>query len=659
MSDRQEEFSKNLDDFVDEFKQKLNLNQLIEWVDWVAQFDASELKSSLKSDLKSEVKTQINVSSRPISSIPRRSNIPSNRKVANSSPSYSTSPINVETVKSPVKSSEANDYQPSSTKVTEIVGGLGETLKQLQNLVEIPLKHPEILQKFGIEPPIGILLVGAPGTGKTLTARSLAQTLGVNFISIVATEIMSKYYGEAEAKLRELFQKAAASKPCLIFIDEIDALMPNRDRVEGEVEKRIVAQMLGLMDGFKQNSGIIILAATNRPDALDPALRRPGRFDREIIFSVPDAAARAEILAIHSRNMPLASDVDLVAIAQNAHGFVGADIKGLCQTAAYIALDRQVPHLNLNSESPINALENLLEKAQVRQADFETALQKVKPSVLRSLSLESPQVQWSEIGGLELIKQNLQEAVSGCLSNPELYTHLKARPPKGILLTGAPGTGKTMLAKAIATESKANFITITASELLSKWVGATEQAIKELFNQAKQAKPCVIFIDEIDTIATIRGSNQGDSGIGDRLIGQLLTELDGITATAGILVVAATNRPEFIDPALLRSGRLELHIKIGLPDLTARKQILKIHNCDRPHASSLDLDKWAMSTEGWNGADLAFLSNRAAVSAIGRHQFELSTDPNLPINSLEITSEDFEQAYRELNQQKQSIKTKA
>lgn len=666
MDDLQDEFSRNLSEslaenlseFMDEFKQKLNLNQLIEWVDGASQFDASELKSRLKS----EIKTQVSVSSRPLSSMPRRSSIP--RKVGNNSGNFAgdrpTSPINVEG-KSPDKSNinveaknETSDNEPSNHKVSETVGGLGETLKQLQNLVEIPLKHPEILQKLGIEPPKGILLIGAPGTGKTLTARSLAQNLGVNFIAIVATEIMSKYYGEAEAKLRELFQKATTSKPCLVFIDEIDALMPNRDRVEGEVEKRVVAQMLGLMDGFKQNSGIIILAATNRPDALDPALRRPGRFDREIVFPIPNAAARAEIFTIHTRNMPLAGDVDLIAIANNAHGFVGADIKGLCQTAAYIALDRQIPSLDLipetSSAQSVDRSQDLIAKLQVRQADFETALQKVKPSVLRSLSLESPQVRWSEIGGLESVKQNLQEAVSGCLSNPELYTHLKARSPKGILLTGAPGTGKTLLAKAIATASKANFIAITASDLISKWVGATEQAIKELFTQAKQAKPCVIFIDEIDTIVAIRGSNQGDSGIGDRLIGQLLTELDGITATEGILMVAATNRPESIDPALLRSGRLELHIAIGLPDLTARKEILKIHNCDRPCAS-VDLDYWSVLTEGWNGADLAFLSNRAAVSAIRRHQFELGTNPNLSINNLEITTADFERAYQELNKQ--------
>jgi transitional endoplasmic reticulum ATPase len=647
MSDRQENSSNNRDrdlgldslveGFIDELKQKLNLDQLTNWAE--EKLDRDDLK------------TEVRFATRSLSSIPRRGNIPR-------PPSqYSNSSINIESPSIPNRKPERSPQTPenlaqntfldrkdevSKTKINDLVGGLGATLAQLKNLVEIPLKHPEILQKLGIEPPKGILLVGAPGTGKTLTARSLAETLGVNFIAIVATEIISKYYGEAEAKLRELFQKAVAAKPCLIFIDEIDALMPNRDRVEGEVEKRVVAQMLGLMDGFKDNAGVIILAATNRPDALDPALRRPGRFDREVIFSVPDAAARSEILAIHSRNMPLASDVDLTEISSIAHGFVGADIKGLCQTAAYIALDRQVTDLKAITPNSFEAL-------QVLQADFMEALKKVKPAVLRSLTLESPQVKWAEIGGLESVKHNLQEAVSGYLSDPELYNYVKARPPRGILLAGSPGTGKTLLAKAIATEAKANFIAIAASELLSKWVGASEQAIKELFTQARQAQPCVIFIDEIDTIAPARGSNQNDSGISDRLIGQMLTELDGIGSAEGILVVAATNRPDSIDPALLRSGRIELHITIDLPDLAARTQILAIHNTDRPCASDLDLARWAVLTEGWNGADLALLSNRAAIFAIRRHQLEVKTNPSLTFSSLQITTADFAQASQELD----------
>ncbi len=614
MSDRQDEFSKNLDNLVDEFKQKLNLNQLIDWADWVSQFDPAD------PELKSEVKTHVSV--RSLSSIPPRGNIPRQARASGSPATAST--INVE---SP---------QPNPTQTMhETVGGLGETLKQLRNLVEIPLKHPEILEKLGIEPPRGVLLVGAPGTGKTLTARSLAQTLGVNYIALVAPEIISKYYGEAEAKLREVFAQAAKSQPCLIFIDEIDALMPNRASVEGEVEKRVVAQMLGLMDGFGKNHGVIVLAATNLPDALDPALRRPGRFDREIMFPLPDQAARREILAIHTRSMPLAPDLNLEAIADLAHGFVGADLKGLCQAAAYQALQRQVTDLGA-----------VPEYLQISKADFDFALTKVKPAVLRSLALESPQVQWSEIGGLAQIKQNLQEAVSGSFGHPALYAHAKAVAPKGILLSGAPGTGKTLLAKAIATEGKANFIAIAAPELLSKWVGGSEQAIRQLFTQARQAAPCVIFIDEIDTLAPARGTYQGDSGVSDRAIGQLLTELDGMKSSAGILLVAATNRKESIDPALLRSGRLELHITVELPDLTGRKDILTIHNSDRPLAPDLDLDKWASLTTGCNGADLAFLSNRAAIFAIRRHH------PSQPTANLQITNADFDKALTELNQQR-------
>ncbi len=652
-----------IEGFIDDLKQKLNLDQLANWAEQKIE----------QGDLKGDLRTEVRFSSRALSSIPRRTSRQNPYSTSNSSsdsssfkvespdfnsPNSKTDPKaeatkkdsgNANSGQNPDQNSGQNSGKNSEQKpdqklkLDELVGGLSSTLAELQNLVEIPLKHPEIMQKLGIDPPKGILLVGAPGTGKTLTARSLAQTLGVNYISIVATEIMSKYYGEAEAKLRELFQKAAASKPCLIFIDEIDALMPNRAKVEGEVEKRVVAQMLGLMDGFKSNSGVIILAATNRPDAIDPALRRPGRFDREIIFSVPNVAARAEILAIHTRKMPLAPDVDLKALAEITHGFVGADIKGLCQSAAYIALDRQVTDLK-----------SIPETLLVQQADLMAALQKIKPAVLRSLILESPQVQWSEIGGLESVKQNLQEAVSGQLGNPELYAYLKARPPKGVLLSGAPGTGKTLLAKAIATEAKANFIAVAASELLSKWVGASEQGIKELFAQAKQAKPCVIFIDEIDTLAPARGSNQGDSGISDRLIGQMLTELDGIGTSTGILLVAATNRPESIDPALLRSGRIELHISVNLPDLAARHQILEIHNQDRPCDIDVDLAHWAILSEGWNGADLAFLSNRAAIFAIRRHQTELGKNPDLTLKNLQIKAADFEQARQELNRQKDS-----
>jgi transitional endoplasmic reticulum ATPase len=599
-----------LESLISEVQQLLNFEQL------------ENLAKKLEHSEQVQVSTQ--VTRRSLSNIPRRT-VPSSKPSTPSNPEFLVTPP-------PVPNSSV---KPQS--MPELVGGLESVLAQLRDLVEIPLKRPDILEKLGLEPPKGVLLVGAPGTGKTLTARSLSQTLGVNYLAVVAPELIGKYYGEAEARLRELFEKAAKSAPCLLFIDEIDALVPNRAKVEGEVEKRLVAQLLGLMDGFTGMKGVIVLAATNRPDTLDPALRRPGRFDREIHFPVPDPQARREILAIHTASMPLAEDVDLVAIADRAHGYVGADLKGLCQTAAFQALKSQVTDL---SQVP----ENL----QVSQADFEWALQQVKPAVLRSLVIQSPQVLWSEIGGLESVKQNLQEAIAGVMLHPELYQHTGAQAAKGILLCGAPGTGKTLLAKAVATEAKANFIAIDGAELISKWVGESELAIRQLFVQARQASPCVIFIDEIDTLAPARGTYGGDRGVSDRVIGQLLTEIDGIRSNQNLIVIAATNRKESIDPALIRSGRIELHIFLDLPDRASRRAILAVHNRDRPLAADLDLDYWADRTENCSGADLAFLSNRAAIFAIRRHQLEISLEGDKAIADLRISQSDFEQALIEI-----------
>ncbi len=609
---------------VDDVKQLLNLDQLIDL--------AQKLDEKQKSG---EIHTEVNVTSRPLSSIPRRSNIPR-------SPRAATATGGDREVSSPdvVKPEPPKDNSPNEKPpaIAELVGGLGDTLAQLRDLVEIPLKRPDVLAKLGLEPPKGVLLVGPPGTGKTLTARSLANVLGVNYIAIVGPEIISKYYGEAETRLRQVFEKAVKSAPCLIFIDEIDALVPNRANVEGEVEKRLVAQLLGLMDGFAETKGVIVLAATNRPDAVDPALRRPGRFDREIIFPIPDRKARREILEIHTRSMPLTSDVDLEDIADRAYGYVGADIKGLCQVAATNALRRQV-----------TSVADIPDNLDVNRDDFEFALKQVQPAVLRSLQIQVPKVQWSEIGGLTKVKQTLQEAVAGALVDPALYAHTHAKAPRGVLLYGPPGTGKTLLAKAIATQAQANFISVAGSELLTKWVGASEQSIRQLFAQARQASPCVIFIDEIDTLAPARGSYQGDSGVSDRVIGQLLTELDGLQSAEGLLVIGATNRRESIDPALLRSGRIELHMMVDLPDRDSRSSILEVHNRDRPLAIDLNLSIWADHTDNWNGADLAFLSNRAAIFAIRRHQRDES---NL-LENLRITNEDFEQAFAELVEQRE------
>ena len=625
MSNDQGNFSfkvEGLESLVDEVKQLLNFEQLIDL--------AQKLEEKQQSG---EMRTSVNVTSRPLTSIPRRGNIPRSPATASGGDREVTSPDVQKPDISKSNQSNPSNQSMAPVAIADLVGGLGDTLAQLRDLVEIPLKRPDILAKLGLEPTKGVLLVGASGTGKTLTARSLANVLGVNYIAIVGPEIISKYYGEAETRLRQVFEKAEKSAPCLIFIDEIDALVPNRANVEGEVEKRLVAQMLGLMDGFTPTKGVIVLAATNRPDAIDPALRRPGRFDREIVFPIPDRFARREILEIHTRSMPLTSDVNLDDISDRAHGYVGADLKGLCQVAATNALRRQV-----------SSLDNIPDSLDVNLEDFEFALKQVQPAVLRSLQIQVPKVQWAEIGGLTKVKQTLQEAVAGALIDPALYAHTGAKATRGVLLYGPPGTGKTLLAKAIATQAQANFIAVAGSELLTKWVGASEQSIRQLFAQARQAAPCVIFIDEIDTLAPARGSYQGDSGVSDRVIGQLLTELDGLQSAEGLLVIGATNRREAIDPALLRSGRIELHMIVDLPDQDSRNSILAVHNRDRPLANSLKLENWAERTQDWNGADLAFLSNRAAIFAIRRHQLDES---NL-LENLQIMTEDFEQAFAEI-----------
>ena len=517
------------------------------------------------------------------------------------------------------------------------IGGLTEVLRELRELVELPLKRPELLARLGLEPTTGVLLVGPPGTGKTLTARALAKELDVHCIAIVGPEVMGKYYGEAEARLRSLFQKAARSAPCIVFIDEIDSLAPDRAKVEGEVEKRVVAQLLSLMDGFARTRGVIVLAATNRPDHLDPALRRPGRFDREVQFRVPDRAGRLEILTIMTRAMPLDRSVDLPAIADLSIGMVGADLKALCQKAAYTALRRLLPAL----DGP------LPQRMTVTQADFLQALKHIKPAVLRSVEIEAPKVGWDDIGGLETVKQTLQEAVEGALLYPELYQRTKAKAPRGILLWGPPGTGKTLLAKAVAAQARANFIAVNGPELLSKWVGASEQAVRELFTKARQAAPCVVFMDEIDSLAPARGSFQTDAGVSDRVVGQLLTELDGLHECPNVLLVGATNRPEALDPALLRAGRLDLQIKVDLPDRDSRFGILQVHNHDRP-LTDVDLAYWAIQTEGWNGADLALLSNQAALAAVRRHRAAGNPDPD----TIQITTADFTIAFQRLVSQR-------
>lgn len=584
---------------------------------------------------KGELKTQVHINSRPLSSIPRPGNIPR--------PSASSAEPTVE----PTVEATVEPPLPEPTFSLQDVGGLGDVIRELRELVEIPLKRPDLLAKLGLEPIRGVLLVGPPGTGKTLTARAIAQELGVNHIAIAGPEIMGKYYGEAETRLRGVFEKAAKSSPCIVFIDEIDSLAPDRAKVEGEVEKRVVAQLLTLMDGFAQTNGVIVLAATNRPDHLDSALRRPGRFDREVQYRVPDRHGRLEILTIQTKAMPL-QGVDLNAIADLTVGMVGADLKAVTQKAAYSALRRQVPSLS----------DPLPETMIIEQADFLQALKEVKPSVLRSVEVELPNVPWDQIGGLEAIKATLQEAVEGALLYPELYAQTGAKAPRGILLWGPPGTGKTLLAKAVASQARANFIAVNGPELLNRWVGAAEQEVRDLFAKARQASPCVVFLDEIDTLAPMRGKFTGDSGISDRVVGQLLTELDGLESGGNILLIGATNRPDALDSALLRAGRLDLQLKVDLPDATSRLQILQVHNSDRP-LEAVDLESWAAQTEGWNGADLALLSNQAALQAVRRYRLAQSATLKEPQGlsdpaSLRITIDDFTAAYQVLASQRQA-----
>lgn len=603
-----------------------------------------ELAKTLEEKIdKGEIKTEMQFNTRPLSNIPRSGGIPRPGGIprsGNPGSDIGTSRIRTQ----PPSDSSSGDVGGDSDSVTppedaslKDIGGLGEVLKELKELIAIPLKRPDLLAKLGLEPTRGVLLVGPPGTGKTLTARALAEELGVNYIALVGPEVISKYYGEAEQRLRGIFEKAAKNAPCIVFIDEIDSLAPDRSKVEGEVEKRLVAQLLSLMDGFAQTQGVIVLAATNRPDHLDPALRRPGRFDREVQFRVPDRNGRLEILQILTRSMPLDESVCLDVIADSAVGFVGSDLKAVCQKAAYSALRRQVP-----------SIESIIpDQMTVCQSDFLQALKEVKPAVLRSVEVESPDVAWDDIGGLENIKQTLQESVDGALLHPELYSQTKAQAPKGILLWGPPGTGKTLLAKAVASQARANFICVNGPELLSKWVGASEQAVRELFSKARQAAPCVVFIDEIDTLAPARGRFSGDSGVSDRVVGQLLTELDGLQVGATILVIAATNRPDTLDPALMRAGRLDLQLKVDLPEQNSRLAILQVHNQDRP-LQDVDLVAWAQATEGWNGADLALLCNQAALEAVRRYRREGMTNPI----GIKITSDDFNHAYQVLVEQR-------
>lgn len=494
----------------------------------------------------------------------------------------------------------------------EDIGGLSKETQRIREMIELPLKYPQVFERLGIEPPKGVLLYGPPGTGKTLIARAVAGETDAHFIAVNGPEVIHKFYGESEAKLRSIFEEAERKAPSIIFLDEIDAIAPKRESVLGEVEKRVVAQLLAVMDGLASRGRVIVIGATNIPNVLDPALRRPGRFDREISIGIPNQKGRREILEIHSRGMPLANDVNLERLAEITHGFVGADIGALCREAAMIALRKILPEIDFNLD--LLPYEKLLE-LEITMENFLEALKEIEPSAIREVSVEIPRVRWEEVGGLDRVKQELIEAIEWPLKFPQLFEHARTRPPKGILIHGSPGTGKTLLAKAIATESEVNFISVKGPALLSKWVGESEKGIREVFKKARQASPCILFFDEIDAIAPARGTEEG-SHVAERVISQLLTEMDGLEELREVVVLAATNRLDIIDPALLRTGRFDLLIKLPIPDEKARLEIFQVHTRGKPLKEDVDLAYLTQQAEGCVGADIEWICRKASMLAI-------------------------------------------
>jgi len=522
---------------------------------------------------------------------------------------------------------------PSRTTYEDI-GGLDEEIKRIREMVELPLRHPEIFQRLGIDPPKGVLLHGPPGCGKTLLARAVANESDANFYAINGPEVMSKFYGESEARMRKMFEDAEKNAPSILFIDEIDAIAPKRGEVTGEVERRVVAQLLASMDGLKGRGNVIVIGATNRPDALDPALRRPGRFDREIEIGIPDRAGRLEILQIHTRGMPLAEDISLQRIAEITHGYTGADLAALCREAAMKALRRYLPRIDLEEK---RIPHEVLDQMEVTNEDILDAFREVTPTAMREVFIETPNVHWDDVGGLEKVKQNLREAVEWPLKKPEMFTRLGITPPKGILLYGPPGCGKTLLARAVATESEANFISVRGPEVFSKWVGESEKAIREIFRKARMAAPAIIFFDEFDSLVPRRGAGISDSRVTERVISQLLTEIDGLLTLQNVLVLAATNRPDIIDPAVLRPGRFDRRVYVPPPDEEARLKILQIKTKDMPLDSSLDLTALARRMAGYSGADIDSICREAALNALRKD-----------VNVEAVTLADFEAAMSEI-----------
>jgi transitional endoplasmic reticulum ATPase len=529
----------------------------------------------------------------------------------------------------------------------EDIGGLRDEVTKVREMIELPLRHPELFRRLGVEAPKGVILHGPPGTGKTLLAKAVANETNANFYTIGGPEIMSKFYGESEERLRNVFQEAQKNAPSIIFIDELDSIAPKREEVSGEVERRIVAQLLSLMDGLKARGKVVVIGATNRVNAIDPALRRPGRFDREIELGVPDRDGRLDILQIHTRGMPLEKDVNLERLADITHGFVGADLHALAKEAAIRALRRILPEIDLSAES-IPA--DILNKIIVKMQDFIDVVNEMEPSAMREVFVEVPDVKWEDIGGLETIKQELREAVEWPLKYQGMFAYADATPPKGILLYGPPGTGKTLMAKATANESEANFISIKGPELLSKWVGESEKGVREIFRKARQAAPCIIFFDELDAIAPVRGADFGGSHVTERVISQLLTELDGLEVLTNVIVIAATNRPDIIDPALLRPGRFDRLLYVPPPDYKSRKQIIHIHTKKKPLADDTNIDNLATKMDGYTGADIAAVASAAVMLALREHisKYGKPQEAEKHAKELKIHMRHFEEAMKKI-----------
>ena len=528
----------------------------------------------------------------------------------------------------------------------EDIGGLDEELEQVREMIELPMRHPELFQQLGIEPPKGVLLHGPPGTGKTLMAKAVASEIDAHFTNISGPEIMSKYYGESEEQLREVFEEAEENAPAIVFIDEIDSIAPKRGETSGDVERRVVAQLLSLMDGLDERGDVIVIGATNRVDALDPALRRGGRFDREIEIGVPDKEGRKEIMQVHTRGMPLADGIDIDQYAESTHGFVGADLESLTKEAAMNALRRIRPELDLEQDE-IDA--DILESMTVTESDFKDALKGISPSAMREVFVEVPDVTWDSVGGLEDTKERLRETIQWPLDYPDVFEAMDVDAAKGVLLYGPPGTGKTLMAKAVANEAQSNFISIKGPELLNKYVGESEKGVREVFEKARSNAPTVVFFDEIDSIAGERGARMGDSGVGERVVSQLLTELDGLEELEDVVVVATTNRPDLIDSALLRPGRLDRHVHVPVPDRDARRAIFAVHTRSKPMADDVDLDELADRTDGYVGADIEAVCREASMSATREFINSVSAeDAAKSVDNVRVTREHFEEALDEV-----------